>query len=814
MEYQIWITDITYKTEYDNRVILEVYGKTSDGRSICARTDKFHPYCYLLDPTDSDMAYLKTMPVVRRTEQTELWYEGGTHPAVQIFTKIPSHVKRVRQYFEDQGKTVVASDILFGMRFLYDMDIGPCATIIGHIVDQPTKWQPHSPPTTEDGTGRKLDINETQVEQVWMKEIKECDPSTVKPDFKVLSLDIEQSRDGRILCISLAWADKTLTIENFAGLEGSEPGNPGDRRVIGVVSSIIRDIDPDIITGYNINGYDLPTIMERCELYGIRFEIGRDGSIPRKRIKRLKGTKGKEKIETWMVNGRVVVDAWEECHRNLQLKGREDLGSVAKHLGLEGKLDLDTATIDEAWEDDRDKVLKYCERDAELCLEILDKLGTVSESMALGTVSGLPLLHSTNPRNSWILDSLLIRACDREGVAVPNNKWGEGDEDKIKGATVLDMQAGRQEWVIVLDFKSMYPSIIINNNLCPTTFRETPSNDTHKTPTGAYFVSADKLKGLIPKVLIGLLSFRAEVKERIPKGLTQQEEEETYEYRLQNQCKVAANAFYGLLCSKFYRFTNKAIGGSVTAYGRRMIKELLEQVKADGYEVVGGDTDSLFLKAPYHSVDDSVVFGKKLEKRYSIGGGTVEFEKVFGVMFSHGVKKRYIGRVVWPFEQEFVRGYEMRRGDTFEYQRDTLSGLLNRILDGHPDEACDYARERILFLQRGMVDPSTLIITKGVSKPEEYVSPETMASIQAVNKLKAQGYRHVWGMKVSWIVTDAESPQTVEPYIEGVEIVPDWEYYAGRVADTVEDVAKVYGWDRKALFGSGKQTDLREFNGR
>ena len=135
------------------------------------------------------------------------------------------------------------------------------------------------------------------------------------------------------------------------------------------------------------------------------------------------------------------------------------------------------------------------------------------------------------------------------------------------------------------------------------------------------------------------------------------------------------------------------------------------------------------------------------------------------------MKKRYVGRVVYPEGQTelLVRGYEIRRSDSFDLQSDMLMELFEKILDERFDEALELVRSTIRDVLAGKVDPSQLVISKGCRGLDAYANPERMANVQAARKLIAMGYDFIPGMKVSWIVTDAsKAPQVVEPYVSGV----------------------------------------------
>ena len=108
------------------------------------------------------------------------------------------------------------------------------------------------------------------------------------------------------------------------------------------------------------------------------------------------------------------------------------------------------------------------------------------------------------------------------------------------------------------------------------------------------------------------------------------------------------NSFYGVFASSFYRFTDRSIGSSITAYARERTKGIIQELES------GGRPRHLFryrlgVRAIAPSdLKGSIQFGTELADRFSKEGGSLEFEKIMEPLFSHGKKKRYVGRMVWP----------------------------------------------------------------------------------------------------------------------------------------------------------------------
>jgi DNA polymerase I len=510
----------------------------------------------------------------------------------------------------------------------------------------------------------------------------------------------------------------------------------------------------------------------------------------------------------WRVDGRILTDVWWAVRAEMHPK-QETLDYVAKHLLGEGKHELQRRRIDEEWEADRDKVIRYCIQDAELSLRILERVRRIEKTLDLAAVSKLPLEDVLHGRTSNLIDSILIRAADRAKVAVPMMKMRGGRVEQIEGGYVHSLQPGLYEWVISLDFRAMYPSLIIENNICFTTVSP---NGTIVSPTGAKFLPADVKKGLLPVILANLMKDRQEVRTK-QKAETEPQMKEFYD-GLQAAIKVLMNAFYGVLASSFYRFNDPKVGASITAFARERIKGIIGELEAEGVKVVYADTDSVFFQSPSAGLQESSDYARKTAERFSRGRISMEVDKIYETLFSHGRKKRYAGKVAWPEDlrgEMVVRGYEIRRTDAFDLQSEAQGRVFEKILDRDQDGSIALAKQIVAEVRLGtptLANPErdpieALVISRTVKEENRYVNPNSMSNVIAARKLEEMGEEFMPGMKVSWIVTDSKrSPMEVEPYVSGrpFDKRPDWEYYARRVAQTLAYITEVYGWDEKALF--------------
>ena len=760
-KWDVRLISASYRQDGDG-VVIELFGKTRDKRSIVISDRRSRPYFFISEPGENVRIELNKDADVLSVEDQVLYYKGKDRNVIKVTVKYPWTVPSYRNRWKKEY-SILAADIPFHHRYLYDNDMSACISVTGDEI--------------KNDYATDLSVELTSFENI----------EPFDPGLRILSFDIENSI-----------AHETIyTICSVIGEDGKirecEPIYGNEKDIIEKFSEHILKEDPDVISGYNIDNYDIKMILERS----------RKNKMPELKWGRDRGSPKSVSEKFWRLKGRLVIDTWWAVRRELRPK-QETLNAVSLQLLGEQKMDVDPKKMDQEWKDDPMKVMKYCVKDAELSLRILNILGTVRKGMDLAAVSKLPLEDVLTSGSSQLIDSILIRKADRIKVGVPLT----GDfnrNDQIEGGYVHTMAPGLYHWICVLDFKSMYPSLIISNNICFTTV--SPDGDI-VSPNGVKFVSKDKRTGILPGILSDLMKERDGIKKRM---ITSSAEEYHYLDGLQNAVKILMNSFYGVFASSFYRFTDKNIGSSITAFARGTVKGIIEELEKEGIQVIYSDTDSVFMTSPHSNLEDTIKFGTDIAKQYSADGRQLEFEKIMEPLFSHGKKKRYVGKVAWPKEELLIRGYEVRRSDSFDLQSRLLTDLFEKILDEKNEEAVSLVKKTVQDTITGKVDISDLVISRSCKDFRNYENPDRMANVQAARKMIDMGYEFIPGMKVSWIVTDSsKTPQTVEPYISGTEFrgKPDNRYYAERIANMASRITEVFGWSEKDLMLGSQQATL------
>ena len=859
------------------KTVIELWCRSKAGHSAMLLVNGLRPYVEISDPKSDggpeDPEFLGNASSVKGVQGDpepsgmKLSQDGVIRPHYRIYVRDTTKVRGVRKALSDQGWTVTSADILFFQRLLLDLDLGPHIRMSGEVL-----WAGERAPDgskTSENTDRETAekrIHEVGGSGIYpLDMVVSCDLaglSRAEPfpaPFVTMSFDLETSIANNTILCAAAVIDR-------AGERTEYPITGAETEILEKLTEVVRSEDPDFITGYNIDNFDLPRMEERSEYIDTESEMDRSsllgwGRVPANEAETKRGWRrpgrifpNREQNRVWTIKGRIPLDAWWQARQTLRPQ-RESLRYVSRLLWPDDeemqKMDIDASRMDEEWAERPDEVLDYCVRDTVLPLDILEKMKSIARKEALASVSLTTVdIAATSTTSRWI-DSLVIRLADRSGVAVPNTNQGPRKQDKIAGGYVHEVDPGVEPWVVVLDFKSMYPSIMISNNICSTTLvRDGSEDDSHSVSpiTNTRYISKEERFGLVPQLLQGLMDSRDRHKAALAKANDEGDEAEAFlQDQLQYAVKILMNSFYGVFASNFYRFTHPSLGASITEWARHNIKAIISKVEEDGDDVVYSDTDSIFVRAPVEGdppmnkpsvtggMEDwerakrtTLEFGEALAERFTREGAELEFETALSSFFSHGAKKRYVGRVVWPREEMLIRGYEVRRTDSFQLLSDTMTQMFEMILDGNTIGAVDMTKSVIDRVREGDVETSQLVISRSCkgkwnTKKEEwdfsmYANPDGLPYVRAAKQRIAAGLQFTPGMKVGYVVTEpdlGEKKLGVEAWlvdeIGGDPPEYDTEYYAKRLAKSLGRVTDAFGWDEKNLLKGTRQSTIFDF---
>ena len=851
------------------RTTVELWCRAREGHSVVVLVQGLKPFLEIAlpgKPREAEAAALSLDLVREMSEVTGIgepvdkWTPMGVKPHWRVDVEQPYVVPRLRKrLLADNDWEVTSADILFVQRLLLDLDLGPHVRVAGEVL-----WAGSRAPAelAAEFDGGRVEAAERirdfggsglypcdVVISCTLADLSRADPFPAP--FVTLSLDLETSvKHNTILCAAVV-IDRggSRTEHEFRGAE---------KDILEGMTRLVRDEDPDFITGYNIDNFDLPRIIERAEENSGRSRFEQAalcgwGRVPaiESEAKRLKPERAINRV--WRMTGRIPMDAWWQVRQTLRPE-RESLRFVANMLWPDSedkqKLDIDASRMDEEWAARPDEVMEYCVRDTHLPLDILGHLQSVERKEALAAVASTTVETAAAGTTSQWIDSLVIRLADRENIAVPRTQSGPRRRDQIAGGYVHEVEPGIHPWVAVLDFKSMYPSIMIAQNICSTTLvRDGRVDSSHNISpaTSTRYVSTDERKGLVPRLLSDLMTRRDHHKEELKKARESGDEEAAFLHdQLQYAVKILMNSFYGVFASSFYRFTHPDLGASITEWARHNIRTIIASLEKDGSGVVYSDTDSIFVRAPVEpdspinrppetalvfadwnaAREETLRFGHRLAERFTREGAELEFETALSAFFSHGAKKRYVGRVVWPREEMLIRGYEVRRTDSFRILTRTMTEMFELILANDPWSSVELTKTVIDDVRSRRIEVADLVISRSckgslrrdgsVDFTKAYKNPDSLPYVRAAKQRIEAGLGFTPGMKVGWIVTNAKtSPMTIEAWMVdelGVEPpVYDPEFYARRLATALGRITEAFGWNQKELLEGTRQQTLSDF---
>lgn len=578
----------------------------------------------------------------------------------------------------------------------------------------------------------------------------------------------------------------------------------------------VAELDPDMIYGYNSSNFDLPYLKARADTLKMKLSLGRDGrDFKPVRKGMMSGAK---------IGGRIHLDIYPSMRFfgfiGLVKAQEFTLERMYEELTGKKKKMVKRLSIWEMWDKGMlDELAEYSLGDSEVTYELGESV--LPLLMELSRLTRMPLFDASLATSGQLVESLLMQESQLRNETIPSKPGGgevvERQNNPIEGAFVKLPEPGIYDNIAVLDFRGLYPSIIISYNIDPSALVK-EGGGAHVSPTGAKFLKSPK--ALIPSTLERLLDLRAGLKKELKKA-----GRETPAYRKlyarSHALKILANSFYGYLGYARSRWYSRPCAESVTAWGRMHIQETIEKAEAKGFEVLYADTDSLFLLLGKKGKEEALAFlGEvnaslpekmelELENFYTRGVFVTKRSKKQAEV---GAKKKYA--LLAEDGSIKIRGFELVRRDWSGIAKDTQYRVLQAILkEGSKEKAVAIVREAIERLKGGKVPMEELAIyTQLTKRPEDYdvISPE----LSAAKKARARGVPLEKGSVIAYVIS--KGGKSISEKAEPVEYAKDYDadyYINNQVLPAVMKILKELGYDEDELKNRGKQKNLGAFFG-
>ena len=557
------------------------------------------------------------------------------------------------------------------------------------------------------------------------------------PSLKVLSIDIEtEGLRGKLYSIAAFGDEGSRVFLNSHDLETDTVKSfTGEKALLVAFFSWLNEYDPDVLIGWNVVDFDLDFLEKRCKTLSIPFALGRGGenaSIIRPQSSR--------QTSIARIPGRVVLDGIQLLRLGFWNFERFSLEHVAQELlGIGKKITNPMDRVDEInrmYAEEPEKLVEYNLEDCRLVSEIFLKADLLNFAVARSKLTGLTMDRYGGSVAAF--DFQYLPKLHRAGFVGPD-VGSNTSPITSPGGYVMDSQPGLYTNVLVLDFKSLYPSIIQTFCIDPLGLH---LDDKDPVPgfKGARF---SRTTHILPGIIRQLWDEREKAKKSSHRSL-------------QLAIKIIMNSFYGVLGSSGCRFYDPKLASSITLRGHELITRSKEFIEEKGYPVIYGDTDSVFVHVNDAMPEEAMAIGNELaielnlwwkdslQKEMEIESNLeIEFETLYTQFFMptirgsvKGSKKRYAGLAYKNSGEEVleIKGLEAVRSDWTPLARTFQQEVIQRVFDGSDIEV--YIRTITEEVLRKEHD-SELIYRKRLRKPiEEYVKnipPHAQAAKQLSN---------------------------------------------------------------------------------
>jgi len=669
-----FILQPTYRVRED-RAVVQLFGRLESGEAFLVEDDRFRPYFFV--PKQQEAALAAEHDV--RVEATALEDLRGRE-VVRVTARTPSAVPHIRDRLLEAGCEVLEGDIRFVYRYLIDRGIRGAVAIEG----------PHE--VLEEGLLRFRN--------------PEIHPSRSRPALRTLSIDLETSPDAsRIFSTALVGCGvEEVHLVSKQPVEGALD-HPDERLFLAGVMARIRELDPDILVGWNLIDFDLRVLAKRCQSLHLACRLGRvDGEI---RFQRETSFARQSRAE---IPGRMVLDGIPLVRDAFRLQDYR-LETVARALLGRGKrMDPDlpnaAAEIERLYREEPAALVAYNLEDARLVQEILESKGLLELAIERSLLSGMQLDRVGASIASF--DLIYIPELTRRGVVAPSVDQ-ERKTEMVRGGALLQPKPGLYANVAVFDFKSLYPSLIRTFNLDPLA-NARAGEAAIEAPNGARF---SRSEAILPGVIREFTERRDQAKEN--------ENDEA-----DQAIKIMMNALFGVLGAASCRFFNPEIANAITSFGQQTLHWTREAFEEEGVQVLYGDTDSVFVQLQGEEQGEAELLrdrvqrciAERIRRQYRVEPQLeLELEKIFERLLlprvrggRGGSKKRYAG---WVKGRLVIVGLESVRRDWPRIAHRLQEGMLERLFTDR--EVLPFVKELAEGMRAGRLDDE-LIYVKRIRK--------------------------------------------------------------------------------------------------
>lgn len=630
-------------------------------------------------------------------------------------------------------------------------------------------------------------------------------PDTYEPTFRLMSLDIETAYDTdelfsiAYICGShkkvLMTGDNKLT-EKDTPVEIDIEFLENEKALLRHFMQQVEQLDPDVFIGWNVINFDFRFLQKKADQLNIKLNLGRNNSP-------IKWRQHHSEHQHYFLHipGRAILDGidtlksatWQFSSFSLDHVSSELLGR--KKLITQQKNSHDplykAKEIKRQFYEDKLSLAKYNLEDCQLVVDIFEQTELTHFAIERSRLTGLELDRIGGSVAAF--DNLYLPRLHRKGFTAPNiGDYGNGNT--APGGYVMDSKPGLYDSVIVLDYKSLYPSIIRTFKVDPyarIAAKELTEDETIPGYDGASFA---KHEHILPQIIAELWQARDKAKQENNKALSQ-------------AIKIIMNSFYGVLGTPGCRIHDARLTSSITKRSHDIIKQSVKLINEQGHEVIYGDTDSVFVslnkklnndqadKTGKHLISIINRYWKEhLAEDYKIDSYLeMEYETHFKRFFmptvrgsDKGSKKRYAGVIETHKKDSIIfKGLENVRTDWTRLAREFQQELYRRIFNNETYQ--DFIRDTVKKLNSGKLDEQLVYRKRLRQRLDHYqknIPPHARAAINAEAAFKRENkpsrYQHKgW---IEYVIT-VNGPEVMECQTSRL----DYEHYIEKQLTPVTD---------------------------
>ena len=634
-------------------------------------------------------------------------------------------------YFKSQRQLFAARDRLSNKQFhLLEADVKPTDRfLMERFLNSAARLQGRAK-----GAAGYLDIEQARLT-----------PVQVRPNLKAVSLDIETDMTASQLYSIALYSDQhSIVLMRDEGEDELVAESDTDslslqffeseKRLLEALVKTLESIDPDVVMGWNVVNFDLRCLQEFADAHKVALNLGRNNEPVNWR----KSRDGNDRYYA-LVPGRVVLDGIDLMRSATYQFENFSLEYVSGQLLDRGKLidDVDQrgAEISELFHTDKAALARYNLEDCRLVWDIFTLEKLLDFAVERSLLTGLELDRSGG--SVAAIDFLYLPHLHRQGFVAPALEQLESSNIS-PGGYVLESEPGIHRNVIVLDFKSLYPSIIRTFHVDPLALVEgLKENDAIPGFEGGQF---SRTRTILPGLIKKLWAARDKAKADGNRVLSQ-------------AIKIIMNSFYGVLGTLGCRFFDTRLVSSITRRGHDIILQSKQFIKAAGFQVIYGDTDSVFVlmgdvgtKDEINKVNElgtrlaqdlNTWWREKLQREYQIESFLeMEFETHFLRFFmptvrgsDAGSKKRYAGLLANG--EIMFKGLETVRSDWSPLAREFQQVLYRKVFLNEP--FVEYIKQIVADIQSGVFGPELVLRKRLRRKLSDYVK-NVPPHVQAARK--------------------------------------------------------------------------------